>query len=95
MDTELFSDHFDGCPVMKISGRCHPVTRIYLDDIVRMPEFSTRYSLRSAEESENTDLDLGSILQSSISAEKFSDKLLPLNLGKFFTPKLHTNVYIS
>jgi len=34
VNAQLFSDYFDGAPILSIPGRLYPVTRRYLDEII-------------------------------------------------------------
>ena len=34
LNADLFADYFDGCPVLEIEGRAHPVTAYFLEDAV-------------------------------------------------------------
>jgi HrpA-like RNA helicase len=50
LDKKLFSDYFDGAPVIDIPGRTYPVTCHYLEDLIEetgyVIEEGSRYSIR-------------------------------------------------
>jgi ATP-dependent RNA helicase A len=36
IDTSLFSEYFNNCPVIEVVGRTYPVQEYFLEDIVQM-----------------------------------------------------------
>ena len=39
IDSTTFSSYFDSAPVLNIPGFTHPVTDLYLDDILKMTQY--------------------------------------------------------
>ncbi len=39
IDTSLFSDYFNGCPIIEVYGRTYPIQEYFLEDTVQMLEF--------------------------------------------------------
>ena len=39
IDTTLFSDYFNQCPIVEVPGRAHPVQEYYLEDCIQMTKF--------------------------------------------------------
>ena len=40
IDTSLFSDYFNDCPIIEITGRTHPVAEFFLEDAVQLLNFA-------------------------------------------------------
>lgn len=40
LDSNLFQDYFNGCPVLKAEGRCFEVEEMYLEDILRLLNYT-------------------------------------------------------
>ena len=39
IDTTLFSEYFNNCPIIEVPGRAYPVTEYYLEDCIQMTNF--------------------------------------------------------
>ena len=39
IDTTLFSNYFNGCPIVEVPGRAHPVEEYYLEDCIQITNF--------------------------------------------------------
>ena len=39
IDTTLFSQYFNNCPIVEVPGRAHPVTEYYLEDCIQLTNF--------------------------------------------------------
>lgn len=39
IDTTLFSDYYNGCPVVEVPGRAYPVQQYFLEDCIQMTNF--------------------------------------------------------
>jgi len=39
IDTTLFSNYFNNCPIIEVPGRAYPVTEYYLEDCIQMTNF--------------------------------------------------------
>ncbi|XP_076321258.1 LOW QUALITY PROTEIN: ATP-dependent RNA helicase A-like [Tachypleus tridentatus] len=40
IDTSLFQDYFQNCPIIEVSGRSYPVTEYFLEDCIQMLNFT-------------------------------------------------------
>ena len=57
IDTTLFSEYFDGCPVFEIYGRTFPVQEYFLEDTVQMLDFVPPMQKKRKNKSNNDDDD--------------------------------------
>ncbi|XP_034477717.1 dosage compensation regulator isoform X2 [Drosophila innubila] len=54
IDTTLFSNYFNGCPVLEVPGRGFPVQQFFLEDIIQMTQFvPTAESRRKRKEADD------------------------------------------
>ena len=53
LNAALFAHYFDGCPVVEIPGRTHPVTALFLEDALQhtgyLIEESSEYAKKAAD----------------------------------------------
>ncbi|KAH8390969.1 hypothetical protein KR215_002892 [Drosophila sulfurigaster] len=81
IDTTLFSNYFNGCPVLEVPGRGFPVQQFFLEDILQMTQFVPTPELRrkrrdAIDEEETMANDNGEMEQNlnKVCEDKYSDQ---------------------
>ncbi|XP_028982215.1 dosage compensation regulator isoform X2 [Diachasma alloeum] len=57
IDTTLFSDYFNKCPVIEIPGRAFPVQRYFLEDCIQLTNFVPPLDTKKRKNRDSEDLD--------------------------------------
>ena len=55
IDTTLFSDYFNQCPIVEVPGRAFPVQEYYLEDCIQMTNFKPPPSTKKRKGGGNND----------------------------------------